>query len=204
MECGGVRVWRHAKPPQSCWRVYFCKPCRLRLAITIMRKSPVACRAHLPGYRYACWHMPNPPSFCQVGGERAGTPCLSRRHHIGRCAGWNMFGHMTEPLAASMPRKHAWVQKLRVDPCEDTVRTPISPAEVLLTRGPLRGPRVGHSSACSSRAGDRWEHWHIPLTGDGNRTFLIWPWVQKEEEQAKKIKKKCALHNVSGVKPWWR
>lgn len=61
VECSGVCVWRHAKPPQSCWGVYFCKPCRLRLAITIMRKSLGACRAHLPGYRYACWHMPNPP-----------------------------------------------------------------------------------------------------------------------------------------------
>lgn len=60
-ECGGVCVWRHAKPPQSCWGVYFCKSRCLRLAITVMRKSLGACGAHFPGYRYACWHMPNPP-----------------------------------------------------------------------------------------------------------------------------------------------
>lgn len=96
LECRGVCVWRHAKPPQLCWGVYFCK----RLAITIMRKSPGACGGTSPRLQvHACWHMLNPPSFSQVAGEGTGTPCLNRRHHTGRWAGQDMSGHVMEPPA---------------------------------------------------------------------------------------------------------
>lgn len=204
MECSGVCVWRHAKPPQSCWGVYFCKPCRLRLAITIMRKSLGACRAHLPGYRYACWHTPNPPSFSQVGGEHTGTPCLNRRHHIGRWAGQDMLGHVMEPLAASMPRKHAWVQTCmliwtRTPNNAAHAAQPIRQVRCCCPGGSL-GPSASHSSACSSQAGDGWERWHIPLTGDGSSSYLICHWVQREEEEPEKIKN--ALNTSPGTNLW--
>lgn len=201
MECSGVCVWRHAKPPQSCWGVYFCKPYRLRLAITFMRKSLGACRVHLPGYRYCLLTHAKSLSFSLVGGERAGTPCLNRRHHIGHWARQDMLGHVREPLAASMPRKHAWAQNLRewslAYTCTPTqhMHTGIKRVHArwlifkkLLPPGGFGGPTAGHCYACSSWAADGWKSWHIPLTGDRNSYYLICHWVQREQEEPEKIK----------------
>lgn len=171
-----VSVWRHAKPPQSCWGVYFCKPCRLCLAITIMRKSLVACRATSPRLQVCLLTHAKSPSFSQVGGECAGTPCLSHRHHwAGRGAGQDMLGHMTQPQTASMPHKDAWVQTCVFKSTHAPYALkylPIGQAEMLPPWGSL-GPRASQSSVCSHQTGDRWECWHIPLTGDGCCSCLI-------------------------------
>lgn len=74
-----------------------------------------------------------------------------------------------------------------------------SPGKGAAAPGGCLGPTASHNSACSSRAADGQERWHIPVTDDGSSSYLISDWVQREEEEPEKIEN--ALRNISGDKP---
>lgn len=78
---------------------------------------------------------------------------------------------------------------LHTNTCARTPQPDSSGKGAAASRGRL-GPTASHGSACSSRAADGQERWHIPVTGDGSSSYLISDRVQREEEEPEKIEKK--------------